>query len=323
MRPLIILSTIVLAILQNTFSQVFIPDANTSLLLHCEGDLLDDPSMENATTAQNINFSTGIIGGALQLNTNSLVTYNAQNNITANEGSVELWVKPTWNGNDNSNHNILIWGAGGGLYIAKDAANYLKIIVNRYGIGENPERSAGYNISSWLANEWHHFACTWSASELNLYIDGFLVANSPVGFTIPTINDTQFYLGSEKGNASFEGDFDEIRISSIVRTHAEIVQSYNNGLSPTSIVFKENNIDMYPNWRYKPKVCAEVNGQFFDLDPAFLTWSSSNTAIANINTDGNVISESAGTVNLTVTDSFNNSATLAVNVQAPIRWHKC
>jgi len=318
MKSLFVLFLLLIALPQFGFNQAFNPDTNTSLLLHCNGNLLDDPSLENAAIAQNINYSNGIIADALQLSSNSLVTYNAQNNIAANEGTVELWVKPNWNGNDNTDHNILIWGIWGGLYIAKDGANNLKILVNRYGTGGNPERAAGFNISSWLANEWHHVAFTWSATELNVYIDGVLVANSPVGFTLPNISDAQFYLGSENGNNSFDGDFDEIRISDIVRSPADIAQSYLQGLAPTSIIFKENNIDMYPNWRYKPKVCAQINGQLFDVDPAFLNWSSSNTGVAYVNANGNVISENAGVANLTASDSNNNSATLIVNVQAPV-----
>jgi hypothetical protein len=53
--------------------------------------------------------------------------------LTLEEGTIDFWIKPSWNGNDNLNHTILSFGYSGGILIAKDGANNPRMMLNRLG----------------------------------------------------------------------------------------------------------------------------------------------------------------------------------------------
>jgi len=300
------------------WGQEFIPDANTSLLLHFNNDALDDATSEAPVSISNLSYQQGIFGNAASIAASTYLSYNAQNNILATQGTLETWIKPCWNGNDNANHFILIWGGSGGIFIGKDGGNYIKLLVNRFGANGNPEKVVSHYTGNWTADEWHHFACTWSSTELRLYIDGVLVDTESVGFTLPNIGNSTFDIGSENGNATFDGEIEEFRISNVVRTSAEIAQSYSNGLLSEDIVIKEDAISLFPTWRYKPELCITVGGSVFDANPAAFNWTSSNPAIAYVNSDGNVIAVAPGTASLVVNDNNSNTDALSVTVQTPV-----
>jgi len=86
----------------------------------------------------------------------------------------------------------------------------------------------------------------------------------------------------------------------------------------TAISFKENNVSLFPHWRYKPKMCIDFGGSTIDADPKDYIWTSSNPNIAFVNDEGNVITLGSGTATLTVNECNGVSATLTVIVEAPV-----
>ncbi len=292
-------------------------DANTSLLLHFNGNTTG-ASGENPTTQSNINYSSGIFNQAIEYGANTSLSYSAAGNIAAATGTLEAWVKPNWNGGDNSDHTLLSWGTWGGLLMMKDGGNYMKIIVNRYGgSGVNPEISVGQNVSGWLAGEWHHLAFTWSATEVKFYVDGGLIGQGTPGFTLPVISLSNFNIGTDNGNNPWNGTIEELRISNTVRSDTEIAQSYQNGIQPTAIIFKENNISLYPTWRYKPDMCTTLDGANVAAAPSIFTWTSANPNIAYANAAGDVFAVTPGTTVLTA-NIAGISANLNVTVETPV-----
>jgi len=151
--------------------------------------------------------------------------YKAANNINSQQGTVEAWVKPTWNGNDGKGHTILQYGAEGGILILKDGANNLRLIINRFSPSGYPEQGVGHNISDWQANQWRHIAFTWGGGQLRLYIDGNLTVQQPIYSTpLFPISDTEFNIGTDAGWNVWQGTIDHLRISNVVRSRGRILE---------------------------------------------------------------------------------------------------
>lgn len=148
--------------------------------------------------------------------------------IDSTNGTLEVWVKPDWNGNDGITHPILAFGGGGGMYFAKDGGSYLKALFNRFGPGGQPEVGVGLNVGDWTADQWHHIAFTWSNSPkiLKLYVDGLLAASDTFTINLPTVSASAFQVGGEGTGESFVGVLDEMRISNVVLSEAEIMARF-------------------------------------------------------------------------------------------------
>ena len=155
-------------------AQEFILDAESTAIMHFNDTpkhvIAESPISSNPTF-----YANGISGTAASFYSSNNTKYTVLGNVQAVEGSFEAWIRPQWIGSDPNSRAIFSWGQAGGMLIEKDAAGYLKIIINRYGADPaGNEISVGYNISSWAALEWHHIACTWSSSAVELLLMGFL-----------------------------------------------------------------------------------------------------------------------------------------------------
>jgi hypothetical protein len=209
-------------------------DSRTQLLLHFNGNTVGFAG-EYAVQSFNITYASGRHGQGAALTSASRLYYAATDNLTAGAGTVEGWYKPDWNGNDGQNHLILTWGGAGGLLIGKDAANNLRLLLNRYSAGGLPEMGTAVSIDGWLANDWHHLAFTWDASWMRIYIDGGLAAEAPVTIALPAITAANFQVGGEGSSSALRAVVDEFRISDQARSGLEIAQSYLAGLQISAL----------------------------------------------------------------------------------------
>jgi hypothetical protein len=213
-------------------------DANTLLYLSFN-NTLNGAQGETPTSASNISFVSGVSGQAAFMNSSSALTYAASGNISATQGTLEFFVRPNWNGNDNQEHTFLSWGGGGGMLFSKDAANNLRGIFNRYGESNGPEVGVpGINASSWVAGQTYYLAYTWSntTKEVQLYINGSLASSTTYVNNLPAVSASNFWVGSDLGAgfSPLNGSLDELRISSTVRSTAEIQARYSSFISPAT-----------------------------------------------------------------------------------------
>ena len=81
---------------------------------------------------------------------------NFYSNFDANQGSIVLWVKPTWAGNDGKKHVFLHWSTNGMLY--KDTDNKLYFSV---ASGVN----VSVNIAAWSAGTVYRVDLRWDADN--------------------------------------------------------------------------------------------------------------------------------------------------------------
>lgn len=298
-------------------AQEFTPDAHTLLLLHGNGDL-NGAQGETPVLSSGHAFTSGVFGQGINLPTGARVRYAAAGNALATAGTVECWVKPHWSGGDGIDHMVFSWGTAGGLLMGKDGGNYWRIILNRYGAGGQPERGAGTNVSGqWTAEAWHHCAFTWNAESVKVYIDGEQRAEGVVGFTPPTITATQIQISGDGTSATLNGVVDELRISDIARTAAEIQDAYLRGLEITSVTVSPDPLELLETWIVAPTVTVTTSQGAREIPASALTWQVADGTVASVDTDGRVHGLHAGTTTITGTyQGLSDDATVVVS--APV-----
>jgi hypothetical protein len=298
-------------------AQEFIPDQHTLLLLHGNG-ALSGAQGETPALASGYAFTTGIFGQGIDLPTGARLRFAAAGNALATAGTVEFWLRPHWQGGDNQDHWAFAWGTTGGLLLGKDGGNYWRIILNRYGAGGQPERGAGLNVTGlWTAESWHHCAFTWDATGVAVYVDGELRAQGIVGFTPPTIAASQFQISGEGTSGTLNGAIDELRISDIARSTAEIEDAYLRGLQITSLTISPDPLELLETWMVTPTVTAVTSEGTRDLPAAALTWQVADGSVATIDAEGRLHGIHAGTTTITGTyEGVSDVATVVVS--APV-----
>ena len=290
---------------------------NSSTIIMRFNNSTDAEVLENAHSSQFISLLPGLLDRSGYFNQNENLQYNAAGNINSGQGSFEAWLKPSFEPQPGGgDHTILQWGSFGGMLIFVNGGSTLRFIVNRYSANGNFEININYDIQDWNINEWHHIAYTWNSDKLKLYIDGSKVSESDVNFSIANISDAQFRIGADAGSKQWHGWMDEIRISDNIRSEEEIARSFLNGLNITSLTLKENNVELYPNWRYRPEVCGTSGSQTFDLNPTLLDWTSSSNWRATVGSDGIIHTHNPG--NPIVTGTIDGmSVPLSLSIQNP------
>ena len=297
-------------------AQELTADANTLLLLHFNGNLTGEQG-ETPLTAINITYQPGIFGQGAYLGINNLLEYSSAANIDEQTGTIECWIKPTWNANDSQDHRLLKYGNSGGMLFGKDAGNWWTNIFNLYGGSGDPEMSANaYAGNFWAAGEWHHIAVSWEMTDLKFYLDGELLAHTSPAYPLPAISETIFQIGGH-GNTHFaEAVVDELRISNVVRSASEITASYTSGLTITGLSIEPSSTNLYPTWRKKPVVNVTSLQGANTIPSETLSWASSNPLVASVNNEGYIIAHSAGFT--TITGSISGfSDDVMVTVTAP------
>ena len=83
--------------------------ASTLLSLRFENTLNGEQG-EVPTQSSSVTFQPGISGQGLYMDRGNRLIYDSSGNIDAKEGTIELWMKPSWNGNDGQNHALFRYG---------------------------------------------------------------------------------------------------------------------------------------------------------------------------------------------------------------------
>jgi len=134
----------------------------------------------------------GVFGNALSLPHGQIFSIVANDgNFRPDQGTIELWLRPNWDGDDGQVH--VIFGARVGK---SDYMNLNKLDTNTFGVATGGRDGAGYqrvelDISDWEAGQWHHIAATWGEGRLALSIDGEQVGEAegsmPPSMVMPAI----------------------------------------------------------------------------------------------------------------------------------------
>lgn len=297
-------------------AQEFTPDAHTLLLLHGNGNLLGAAG-ESPASASGVGYTDGVFGQAIDLQNGSQLRYAAAGNLAMAAGTVEFWLKPHWDGNDGQTYLMLTWGTWGGLLLAKDGADNLRIMINRWSDHGLPERGASCNVAGeWSAEQWHHCAFTWDGDFARVYIDGVMRGEEGVGYTPPAIGDTQFQIGGEGADGSLLGAIDEWRISSVVRSAAEIEAAFLAGLAVTDLAAAPRTTKPWVTWPVYVTLTATTQVGDVEVPQSAAVWSTSDADVVSVQPGGGLRAVGAGTATLTASYR-GQSASCELEVRAP------
>ncbi len=161
----------------------------------------------------------GRFGGGLSLEGGATYTIVGNDgNFRPDRGTIEFWVRPSWDGDDGQVHVLLTATVERGNYlnIAKLDDDTLGAATGGAGVGQYVRVDA--DISGWRAGEWHHVATTWGDGRLAVYLDGERVGEK--GESIPPLRaPEQIVLGP-----SLDGTIDELLIWSEPRARFALEQ---------------------------------------------------------------------------------------------------
>ncbi|WP_455391629.1 LamG-like jellyroll fold domain-containing protein, partial [[Eubacterium] cellulosolvens] len=166
--------------------------------------------------------------------------YYSYDNINMAQGTLEMSVKPDWNGNDGENHTLFFCGESwnnDSVFILKDSDNYLKFIT-----ADNQSNYLGFpkvKVNDWRKDNWYNLAFTWDpAGKKEIYIDGLLMATAAGNYMPSTFRpQSKLFIGSSPdGFGSFNGVIDELRISKRVRTGDELRNYHQMGIYESEIL---------------------------------------------------------------------------------------
>jgi hypothetical protein len=183
-----------------------------------------------------------------------------------------------------------------------------------------------------LDTSWHHWAGTISASELNLYRDGILVATEPatITFNPATVND--FFVGTNGADpVSFDGKIDELRIWSTARSQAQIQDNMFELVSPNApgltgyFRFDEGSGPATANLVNGVYGLAFVGAEGWDTpgtspispayEPTYLWSNGATTASITVNPT------TTTTYTVTTTNIAGCTATDSITILAPVTWY--
>jgi hypothetical protein len=164
-RGLVSTVTLLLACVVPAWAQEFVPDANTSLLLHFNSSLASTDGRQ-PTGSSGVTFEPGVFANGAFLAGEASLSYDSSV-LTPSAGTIEFWIKPRWPGNDGQTHIML--SVPGKLVINKDGFANFRFVLG----ADDSEAYQAWNLSAWQANEWHHIAVVWQIPGfLRTYIDG-------------------------------------------------------------------------------------------------------------------------------------------------------
>ena len=127
--------------------------------------------------------------GALLVGTDRLVYRGIA--LDPRQGTVGLWVQPTWDGTDGQSHAFVQLGADGADFLlSKDGANNLRFQIFDGAV----ESDLAFPAASWRRGEWHHVGGEWSAGSMRLLVDGRPVAERAA--RLPGALDGSVHLGA-------------------------------------------------------------------------------------------------------------------------------
>jgi len=188
----------------------------------------------------------------LNISPTSWAEYDPPGGLTTAEGSISIWVKPTWKEGDEKSHTIfsLKWNDGKNGYLALSqgwweptGADRLYFILNNQ---EHIHCSLPYKL---VPGFWSSVTVTWKNGKAKgfcrLYIDGKKVAEKSKSFVSSHLQQGPLFLGTDKGSTSsrnrgVEGFMDDLTIFKRCLNDDEVANLYRNQLKePDSVQVKK------------------------------------------------------------------------------------
>lgn len=280
----------------------------------------------NATLSNGVSWVTSPTGGGVSANGSSQYVAIPAVNLSATQAITwTAWVNRTYSNAANSvlfedTANFNSSTTGFGIFPDGDPGTGCSTIA--VGLRGN----SGYTLSCYAqppSGTWHHIALVLDktqtgANVISLYIDGVLKTPTAQRYTTTNTNtfgNDPLYLFSRGGSVAFAvAQVSDLRIYSQVLSAAQIQEIYLQGVA--SLV----SLSVTPGSASVPQGSGQqytATGTYSDGGTSNLTssvtWSSSNTTVATINSSGFASALTAGTTTIGASSgTINGSASLTV-----------
>jgi len=213
------------------------PTDETGLLLWLRfNGTLDGTDGERPLSHRGASYRPGQAGQAVYLDATGHIRYPISQNLESDEGTIEFWVQPDWDGTDTEVRVFLEAGDNfnRGLLISKDGASNLRFLQwgddpGTPAVESDVERGLGFDGSHWRKGQWYHLAAAWRGTtrELAFYENGEVIRTAVNGVHLPSFGTSFLTIGAETDNArAAVAAFDELRIFSRMRTATQIWEDF-------------------------------------------------------------------------------------------------
>lgn len=300
-------------------------DADTALLAHFEGNA-DGGAKVLPDLAKGLRYDAGVAGRGAVIAAGAELRYSSAGILDPKAGTVEFWLRPSWDGNAGKPHVFFQAGEpfNNGLLVQIDGANNLRLMAwgddpATPAVERNVERGVGTSAAGWKAGEWHHVAITWEESgrRLALYVDGRLAEATAKGIVIPAFARPTFWVGSGAGGATpAEAVFDELRISRRARMEGEVrsAAAVVGGVETLTVDVPVGSL--LAGSRAVARAAGRTKAGLAQDLTRDVAWTSSAPNVAVVDVDGTLHAGRAGQATLTARLG-GLSATAAVKVVDP------
>jgi hypothetical protein len=198
----------------------------------------------------NLDNPAGFDGNVLQVDSTNaawlqynIIEDDGFENLTFDQGTIELWVLPNWNSTTNGGVGLGDWGrlidvgaygtnapsSWWSLYFTPDGNN-LCFSSETNGVFTNYLSCP----ISWDSNTWHLVSLTYDQSQSQLYIDGQLATNGAGVQYLPSagVVSNGFFVGSDHtGMQQAHAQIDDLSTYNYVIWSAEITNDYAAGMN--------------------------------------------------------------------------------------------
>jgi hypothetical protein len=183
-------------------------DEHTLLYLPFEGPLDEDIFFVKQKAAIS-GPGEGKFGRCLVLGAGGYVACSANENFDPQVGTIELWIKPMWTGNDGVYHAFVSIPGPEGMALHKDQYSHVWFGFSSGWATLSYAYADGYAYW-WQPGVWRHVAACWDKDCIQLFVDGKLIGwqNKP---------KLSRALGPELAIGSEGMSIDDLRISNVVR----------------------------------------------------------------------------------------------------------
>ena len=173
--------------------------------------------------------------------------------LIGSEGTIELWFKPDWSSNDNTNH--ILWDC---YFTSNQFFRCQHFSDNQWYIGW--QNATDYRVTfsqsfmPVVAGGTYHLVFTWNdtTNESKVYMNGVLVQTKTDALVTLALTSADLYIGRDFGASTpgyYDGVVDEVALYPTVLTGLQIAEHYEAGAVTTGYFFEVIGDNPVGYWR--------------------------------------------------------------------------